>query len=80
MWANRNRNFIRKEEWLNKLPRYQGGVKNDQGRDFRKQPMQNCLINLKQEHRIAGGIVLGTAVDYMNEEVGFDNIQQEKNC
>jgi cysteine desulfurase/selenocysteine lyase len=32
---------------------------------------------LKQEHRIAGGIVLGTAVDYMNE-VGFDNIQQRK--
>jgi cysteine desulfurase/selenocysteine lyase len=26
---------------------------------------------------IAGGIVLGTAVDYMNE-VGFDNIQQQE--
>jgi cysteine desulfurase/selenocysteine lyase len=27
---------------------------------------------------IAGGIALGTAVDYMNE-VGFDNIQQQEN-
>jgi cysteine desulfurase/selenocysteine lyase len=25
MWTNRNRHFIRKEEWLNKLPPYQGG-------------------------------------------------------
>jgi hypothetical protein len=29
--------------------------------------MLNCLINLKQEHLILQGIVLGTAIDYMNE-------------
>jgi cysteine desulfurase/selenocysteine lyase len=40
--------------------------------------MQNYRINLKQERPIAGGIALGTAVDYMNE-VGFDNIQQQEN-
>jgi cysteine desulfurase/selenocysteine lyase len=30
---------------------------------------------------VAGGIVLGTAIDYYMNEVGFENIQkQELNC
>jgi hypothetical protein len=56
MWT-RNRDFIRKEEWLNKLPPYQGGGRNDQVL-FEKQLMQEYHINLKQEHPIFGGIVL----------------------
>ncbi|WP_426062394.1 aminotransferase class V-fold PLP-dependent enzyme [Flavobacterium sp. DSP2-3-1] len=67
-----------KEAWLNKLPPYQGG-----GEMIKEVTFENTTY-AELPHKfeagtpnIAGGIVLGTAVDYMNE-VGFDNIQQQE--
>jgi cysteine desulfurase/selenocysteine lyase len=64
-----------KEEWFNKLPPYQGG-----GEMIKEVLRKQLMLNLPKFEagtpNIAGGIVLGTAIDYMNE-VGFDNIQQE---
>ncbi len=63
-----------KDEWLRKLPPYQGG-----GEMIAEVTFENTTYaDLPHKFEagtpnIAGGIVLGTAIDYMNE-VGFDNI------
>jgi cysteine desulfurase/selenocysteine lyase len=48
----------------NKQTPYQGGGEMIKEVSFEKQLMRNYHINLRQEHNIAAGIVLGTAVDY----------------
>ena len=67
-----------KESWLNKLPPYQGGGEMIKEVSFEK------TIYAELPHKfeagtpnIAGGIVLGTAIDYMNS-VGFENIQKQE--
>lgn len=68
-----------KEDWLNKLPPYQGGGEMIKEVTFDKTTYAELPHKFEAgTPNIAGGIVLGTAVDYMNQ-VGFDNIQiQEK--
>jgi cysteine desulfurase/selenocysteine lyase len=68
-----------KEEWLNKLPPYQGGGEMIKEVTFEKTTYAELPHKFEAgTPSIAGGIVLGTAVDYMNE-IGFENIQiQEK--
>ena len=68
-----------KEAWLNKLPPYQGGGEMIKEVTFEKTTYAELPHKFEAgTPNIAGGIVLGTAVDYMNE-IGFDNIQiQEK--
>ncbi|WP_163398530.1 aminotransferase class V-fold PLP-dependent enzyme [Flavobacterium fluviatile] len=68
-----------KEEWLNKLPPYQGGGEMIKEVTFEKTTYADLPHKFEAgTPNIAGGIVLGTAVDYLNE-VGFGNIQlQEK--
>jgi len=68
-----------KEAWLNKLPPYQGGGEMIKDVTFEKTTYAELPHKFEAgTPNIAGGIVLGTAVDYMND-VGFDNIQlQEK--
>ncbi|MDM1367529.1 cysteine desulfurase [Myroides marinus] len=63
-----------KEEWLNKLPPYQGGGEMIKTVTFEKTTYA-CLPHKFEAGtpNIAGGIVLGVALDYLNE-VGFDNI------
>ena len=68
-----------KEEWLNKLPPYQGGGEMIKDVSFEKTTYAELPHKFEAgTPNIAGGIALGTAVDYMNE-VGFDNIQQQEN-
>jgi cysteine desulfurase/selenocysteine lyase len=43
---------------LNKLPPYQGGGEMIKEVSFEKRLMLNCLINLKRNANVAGGIVL----------------------
>jgi len=67
-----------KEAWLNKLPPYQGGGEMIKEVTFKKTTYAELPHKFEAgTPNIAGGIVLGTAVDYMNE-VGFDNIQQQE--
>ena len=68
-----------KEEWLNKLPPYQGGGDMIKEVTFEKTTYAELPHKFEAgTPNIAGGIALGTAVDYMNS-VGFENIQaQEK--
>ena len=67
-----------KEAWLNKLPPYQGGGEMIKEVTFEKTTYAELPHKFEAgTPNIAGGIVLGTAVDYMNE-VGFDNIQQHE--
>ena len=68
-----------KEDWLNKLPPYQGGGEMIKEVTFEKTTYAELPHKFEAgTPNIAGGIVLGTAVDYMNK-VGFENIQiQEK--
>ena len=67
-----------KEAWLNKLPPYQGGGEMIKEVTFEKTTYAELPHKFEAgTPNIAGGIVLGTAVDYMNE-VGFDNIQQQE--
>jgi cysteine desulfurase/selenocysteine lyase len=68
-----------KEDWLNKLPPYQGGGEMIKEVTFEKTTYAELPHKFEAgTPNIAGGIVLGTAIDYMNQ-VGFDNIQvQEK--
>ena len=68
-----------KEDWLNKLPPYQGGGEMIKEVTFEKTTYAELPHKFEAgTPNIAGGIVLGTAVDYMNQ-IGFDNIQiQEK--
>jgi cysteine desulfurase/selenocysteine lyase len=62
----------------NKLPAYQGGGEMIKDVSLRKLLMLDSHKFEAGTPNVAGGIVLGTAVDYMNE-VGFENIQQNKN-
>ena len=67
-----------KEAWLNKLPPYQGGGEMIKEVTFEKTTYAELPHKFEAgTPDIAGGIVLGTAVDYMNS-VGFDNIQQQE--
>ncbi|MFV5696895.1 aminotransferase class V-fold PLP-dependent enzyme [Flavobacterium sp. ZT3R17] len=67
-----------KEAWLNKLPPYQGGGEMIKEVTFEKTTYADLPHKFEAgTPNIAGGIVLGTAVDYMNE-VGFENIQQQE--
>lgn len=63
-----------KEAWLNKLPPYQGGGEMIQTVTFEKTTYA-CLPHKFEAGtpNIAGGIVLGVALDYMNT-IGFDAI------
>ena len=67
-----------KEAWLNKLPPYQGGGEMIKEVTFEKTTYADLPHKFEAgTPNIAGGIVLGTAVDYMNG-VGFENIQQQE--
>ncbi|WNM19619.1 aminotransferase class V-fold PLP-dependent enzyme [Flavobacterium capsici] len=63
-----------KEEWLNKLPPYQGGGEMIATVSFEKTTYADLPHKFEAgTPNIAGGIVLGTAIDYLNQ-IGFDNI------
>jgi len=65
-----------KEEWLNKLPPYQGGGEMIKEVTFEKTTYADLPHKFEAgTPNIAGGIVLGTAVDYLNG-IGFENIQE----
>ncbi|MCG9792079.1 aminotransferase class V-fold PLP-dependent enzyme [Flavobacterium algicola] len=67
-----------KEEWLNKLPPYQGGGEMIKEVSFEKTTYAELPHKFEAgTPNIAGGIVLGTAIDFMNE-VGFTNIQEQE--
>jgi cysteine desulfurase / selenocysteine lyase len=67
-----------KEVWLNKLPPYQGGGEMIKEVSFEKTTYADLPHKFEAgTPNIAGGIVLGTAVDYMNS-IGFDDIQQQE--
>ena len=63
-----------KEVWLNKLPPYQGGGEMIATVSFEKTTYADLPHKFEAgTPNIEGGIVLGTAIDYLNE-IGFDNI------
>ncbi len=69
-----------KEKWLNKLPPYQGG--GDMIREVTFEKTTYADLPHKFEAgtpNIAGGIVLGKAIDYANS-IGFDNIAKLENA
>lgn len=67
-----------KEAWLNKLPPYLGGGEMIKEVTFEKTTYSDLPHKFEAgTPNIAGGIVLGTAVDYMNS-IGFENIQEQE--
>lgn len=63
-----------KEEWLRKLPPYQGGGEMIAEVTFEKTTYADLPHKFEAgTPNIEGGIVLGTAIDYMSS-IGFDNI------
>ena len=67
-----------KENWLNRLPPYQGGGEMIAIVTFEKTTYADLPHKFEAgTPNIAGGIVLGTAIDYMNS-VGFENIAQQE--
>jgi cysteine desulfurase/selenocysteine lyase len=65
-----------KEEWLNKLPPYQGGGEMIKEVTFEKTTYADLPHKFEAgTPNIAGGIVLGTAIDYLNN-IGFHNIHK----
>ena len=67
-----------KEAWLNKLPPYQGGGEMIKEVTFAKTTYAELPHKFEAgTPNIAGGIVLGVAIDYLNE-VGFENIQEQE--
>ena len=63
-----------KEEWLRKLPPYQGGGEMIAEVTFEKTTYADLPHKFEAgTPNISGGIVLGTAIDYMNS-IGFENI------
>ena len=67
-----------KESWLNQLPPYQGGGEMIKEVTFEKTTYAELPHKFEAgTPNIAGGIVLGTAVDYMNS-IGFENIQKQE--
>ncbi|WP_343705184.1 cysteine desulfurase [Flavobacterium sp.] len=68
-----------KEAWLNKLPPYQGGGEMIKEVTFEKTTYADLPHKFEAgTPNIAGGIVLGTAIDYLNE-IGFDKIHEYEN-
>lgn len=67
-----------KESWLNKLPPYQGGGEMIAEVTFEKTTYADLPHKFEAgTPNIAGGIVLGTAIDYLNG-IGFENIQHQE--
>lgn len=67
-----------KESWLNKLPPYQGGGEMIATVSFEKTTYAELPHKFEAgTPNIAGGIVLGVAIDYMNS-IGFDNIAKQE--
>lgn len=67
-----------KEAWLNKLPPYQGGGEMIKEVTFEKTTYADLPHKFEAgTPNIAGGIVLGTAIDYLNS-IGFENIQRQE--
>jgi cysteine desulfurase/selenocysteine lyase len=67
-----------KEAWLNKLPPYQGGGEMIKEVTFEKTTYADLPHKFEAgTPNIAGGIVLGTAIEYMNS-IGFENIQKQE--
>ena len=68
-----------KEDWLHKLPPYQGGGEMIKEVTFAKTTYADLPHKFEAgTPNIAGGIVLGTAIDYMNS-IGFENIAAYEN-
>lgn len=68
-----------KEEWLRKLPPYQGGGEMIAEVTFEKTTYADLPHKFEAgTPNIEGGIVLGTAIDYMNA-IGFENIAAYEN-
>ncbi|MDP3359037.1 MAG: cysteine desulfurase [Lutibacter sp.] len=68
-----------KEEWLNKLPPYQGGGEMIKEVTFEKTTYADLPYKFEAgTPNIAGVIAFGTAIDYMNG-IGFDNIAEYEN-
>ncbi|MFD2563485.1 aminotransferase class V-fold PLP-dependent enzyme [Aquimarina rubra] len=68
-----------KEEWLNKLPPYQGGGEMIDQVTFEKTTYAGLPHKFEAgTPNICGGIAFGVALDYMNS-IGFDNIAQYEN-
>ena len=67
-----------KEAWLNKLPPYQGGGEMIKEVSFEKTTYAELPHKFEAgTPDVAGGIVLGTAIDYMHS-IGFENIQKQE--
>ncbi len=67
-----------KEEWLRKLPPYKGGGEMIATVTFEKTTYADLPHKFEAgTPNICGGIVFGTAIDYMNE-IGFDNIAKQE--
>ena len=68
-----------KEEWLNIMPPYQGGGEMIKEVTF-EETIYACLPHKFEAGtpNIAGGIVFGVALDYMNA-IGFEAIQKQEN-
>lgn len=63
-----------KEEWLNKLPPYQGGGEMIKEVSFEKTTYAELPHKFEAgTPNISAGIVLGTAIDYL-DRIGFENI------
>jgi cysteine desulfurase/selenocysteine lyase len=63
-----------KEEWLNKLPPYQGGGEMIKEVTFEKTTYANLPHKFEAgTPNISGGIAFGVAIDYLNT-IGFDHI------
>lgn len=68
-----------KEEWLNKLPPYQGGGEMIAEVSFEKTTYAGLPHKFEAgTPNICGGIAFGTALDYMNN-IGFENIARYEN-
>ena len=67
-----------KEQWLNRLPPYMGGGEMIKEVTFEKTTYADLPHKFEAgTPNIAGGIVLGTAIDYLNG-IGFENIQKQE--
>jgi len=68
-----------KEEWLEKLPPYQGGGEMIKTVTFKKTTYNELPFKFEAgTPHIAGGICLGTAIDYM-QKIGLENIHAREN-
>lgn len=67
-----------KESWLNQLPPYMGGGEMIKEVTFEKTTYADLPHKFEAgTPNIADGIVLGTAIDYLNA-IGFENIQKQE--